>query len=215
MPRPSSRRLSPRPALTRVWIDRYPLTPTKHIGERKPIMAHQQSSNTQGRTVTRDSFSVRLGIAGRASRHRLLLTAAAVGCLAMLPGCIVWDIHDQIATTNDRIQSLEDELALISEVNKQLVDINKDLDGIQQQLTQLSTLESITESLKKLDAHLASLRKTISNIDSTIPFLKLSSDDETEETDQADTAEPGAEPTGQAEPAGSDTTQQGTDPSGS
>jgi hypothetical protein len=41
-------------------------------------------------------------------------------------------------------------------------------------------MDSIAASLKNLDVHQASLRRTLDTTDSTIPFLKLTSDDEIE-----------------------------------
>lgn len=146
------------------------------------------------------------------------LIALVVGAAAALPGCIVQDIHDQIALSNDKLQQIDDSFTKVERANELL---NK-LDA---QLNQLAQLESINGNLTAIDAklgtidgnlesmdariaslekelaavseHLASLRKTINNIDSTIPFLKISGDDEetkdalqTETPPAADPAQP-------------------------
>jgi len=61
-------------------------------------------------------------------------------------------------------------------------------------------LDSIAVTLTALDKHLASLRRTLSNIDSTIPFLKLADDEEVEDTPEAG-AGASETPAGDAEPA--------------
>lgn len=141
-----------------------------------------------------------------------MLTALFIGAAAALPGCVVQDIHDQIALSNDKLQQIDDSFAKVERANEVL---NK-LDA---QLNQLAQLESINGNLTAIDAklgtidgnlesmdariaslekelaavseHLASLRKTINNIDSTIPFLKISGDDE-ETKDALETETPPA-----------------------
>lgn len=99
--------------------------------------------------------------------------AALVLAPISLSGCVVWDIHEQIVLTNERLTSLEAELDLVREANQLLAEGNAGLDEVH---ARLETMDSIDESLKELDGHLASLRATIDNIDSTIPFLRISSD---------------------------------------
>ena len=106
--------------------------------------------------------------------------------MATLPGCIVWDINDGILASNDNLGRIEDELSAIDE---HLSVVNENMSTIDNQMTSMgSTLTSMDLQLKNLQTQLAatnknleSLRKTINNIDNTIPFLKLSGDDEEEQ----------------------------------
>ena len=126
------------------------------------------------------------------SMQRILISV----CFALAPlglsGCVVDDIHTEMQLTNQRLDTVQGQLEVVSDVNKELQTINDE------RLTRLASIErslaSIDESLKKIDTqlspigerlasvdqHLASLRKTINNIDSTIPFLSVSGDDDDE-----------------------------------
>lgn len=100
--------------------------------------------------------------------HRHVCRVLTMGLLAAAmiagsSGCVVHDIRDGIAVTNEQLTAVDARLAAVEQ--------------------QLQTLQSIDTSLSHLDAHLASLRKTIDNIDSTIPFLSISADSEDEEAD--------------------------------
>jgi len=61
-------------------------------------------------------------------------------------------------------------------------------------------LETLRSDLDEVSEHLASLRKTINNIDSTIPFLKISGDEEDETGEPEDLGEPAGP--GDGEPGG-------------
>lgn len=124
-----------------------------------------------------------------------------------LGGCIfhdVKDIRDSLAVTNERLERTEVLLEDVREVNPKLDDLQTLLDEMQVRLEIMksidgslgsmdSTLMSVDKSLKALDLHLASLRRTLENIDSTIPFLKLSDPGPEEDAIEADDAagEPG------------------------
>ena len=121
----------------------------------------------------------------------------AVLASAMLPGCIVQDIHDRMEETSLAMAEANRNLETVSE---QLAEANRVLDSrlAQIELTnehlnatreRLQILESIDGSLKALDLHLASLRRTLDNIDSTIPFLNLADPAEDEPA-----ADPAADP---------------------
>lgn len=97
-------------------------------------------------------------------------------CLPVLSGCIVQDIHDQIAMSNQQLTGINDQLASIDEnltsIDAKLAAIDGNLATVDGRMASLQgVLDAITE-------HLASLRRTINNIDSTIPFLRLSGDDD-------------------------------------
>ncbi len=107
-----------------------------------------------------------------------LLGAASL----LLPGCIVGEIRDNLVLANESLARVEVQLHEVNETNAHLVEL-------QDSLRQLATidlslqnvdgeLDGIAESLKRLDDHLVSLRKTLRSIDSTIPFLKISDDEE-------------------------------------
>jgi septal ring factor EnvC (AmiA/AmiB activator) len=128
----------------------------------------------------------------------LLLVAAAC-----LPGCIVQDIHDEIALSNTNLGKIEGQLVSI---DGNLDTVNQQVSSLQDQLNQTNTkLNDLQAQLNATNEHLASLRKTINNIDSTIPFLKLSGDDdEAKEALESDGQQqpPAAEPDPAKDPAG-------------
>lgn len=126
--------------------------------------------------------------------------------LALLPGCVVWEIRDEMRSVNTRLDSVDASLADVTSeltsVNDELTDIevqlgdvrstidgtNESLDDVQGGLgrtnnalssveEQLRLLRAIEASLSRLDTHLASLRKTINRIDGAIPFLSLGGDE--------------------------------------
>ena len=130
---------------------------------------------------------------------RTLFQLAAGTCLvASLSGCIVQDIHDQMANANTKLDVVNDS---VNQSNERVAEADEKLASLDEQLVaiaetnerlksvdeRLAVHESIDKSLKALDHHLASLRETIDNIDSTIPFLKFSSDDEEGEETTDDT----------------------------
>lgn len=105
-------------------------------------------------------------------------------CLAaflLLPGCIVQDIHDRMEETslamtqaNANLVRVTQELETANRVlDSRLAQIDLTNQHLQATQDRLAILESIDASLKALDVHLASLRRTLDNIDSTVPFLDL------------------------------------------
>jgi len=128
--------------------------------------------------------------------RRLATAAIALPLALSAGGCVVDEINEGIAASNENVRQTNQDLEVVTgrmaEINTRLDGINAELDEIN---GQLAILTSIDASLKKLDVHLASLRKTINNIDSTIPFLKLSGDDEDDkdELEAGDEETPGAE----------------------
>ncbi|HLP85974.1 MAG TPA: hypothetical protein VK157_16605 [Phycisphaerales bacterium] len=134
-----------------------------------------------------------------------LLLFALVPVLPLLPGCIAWEIRDQLKTVNaqlaevngsvtvthSEIQQVKTRLntmnADLSTTNDKLLEANTKLVDVQSGLTRVDTtnsslgtldqqLTSMQASLTKIDAHLASLRGTIGKLDSAIPFLDLGGD---------------------------------------
>ncbi|MDX2132544.1 MAG: hypothetical protein SFY69_10890 [Planctomycetota bacterium] len=125
-------------------------------------------------------------------RTSILLVLAM--CVAVLPGCVAWEIRDEIrganakldsvqstlGQTNERLNSVEDKLTRLETTNALLGNVEQGLGRIDSTNSSLSTLEqqlavlnSINTSLQRLDSHLASLRGTIGRIDSVMPFLDL------------------------------------------
>lgn len=132
----------------------------------------------------------------------LLLLLAAV---SFLPGCVVWDIRDEMRRTNAQVGAVQESLTATNQrldgVDTRLTGTNERLQGTNTSLTtveeQLQLLREINSSMGKLDVHLASLRKTIGAINNMMPFLDLGD----APVEEAAAAEPGAEPTQTAAPA--------------
>lgn len=114
---------------------------------------------------------------------------------AFMSGCVVWDINDGILSSNDNLGRIEDELQSIDE---ELTNTNQNLETVESRLVSMDEqLKSLQSQLDSTNKHLESLRKTINNIDNTIPFLKLSGDDEEEQ----DALENGEVPASESQPS--------------
>jgi hypothetical protein len=120
--------------------------------------------------------------------------AMAMGAAGVLPGCVAWEIRDEmraanarlvevqgtIVQTNERLDRVEAGLTRLDQTNTLIGTVEQGLGRIDSTNSSLSTLEqqlallnSINTSLSRLDTHLAALRRTIGRIDSAIPFLDL------------------------------------------
>jgi hypothetical protein len=134
----------------------------------------------------------------------MLRAALILSFLVLLPGCVVWEIRDEMRGVNARLDVVDDSL---TEVNDELTDIEVQLGDVRGSIDQTNTyldtvyggldatntslsdmqerlalLRSVQTSLTNIDAHLASLRKTINRIDGAIPFLSLGGDEVIEST---------------------------------
>lgn len=124
----------------------------------------------------------------------LCITGSSLG---VLPGCLVQDIHDEMVTTNERLVDIDGALDEVARVNERLATIDAKLQEIESDLTRVEGhLAKVEPSLSSTNEHLASLRQTISNIDSTIPFLSISGDEEDAEADEGESPPEGAPPSG-------------------
>lgn len=117
---------------------------------------------------------------------------AALAALLLLPGCIVSEIRDQMVAANESLDRVELALERIDATNARLKEVETKLKALETMESINGSLVSIDGTLHKLDDHLASLRRTIDNIDSTIPFLSISGDSEEEEAEGAEGGEPGS-----------------------
>ncbi len=115
-----------------------------------------------------------------------------------LPGCVVWDIRNELRQTNAHVAAVQEKLGAtndkLSGVDDRLTGTNHSLTAVEEQL---NLLRSMNQSMGRLDEHLASLRKTIGAIDSMIPFMDLGGGPLPEEPvasadGTADAAQPGA-----------------------
>jgi hypothetical protein len=136
----------------------------------------------------------------------MLRATLLLSLIFALPGCVVWEIRDEMRGVNTRLDKVESTLqtvdAGLTTVNDELTDIevqlgdvrgtidntNEYLDSVYGGLDDTNTslgdmqerlllLRSVQTSLTNIDAHLASLRKTINRIDGAIPFLSLGGDE--------------------------------------
>lgn len=124
-----------------------------------------------------------------------------VPLIALLPGCIVKEIRDEIKGVNAKLVTVDAGLnatnAQLEQVNQRLTGVGGGLDATNVKLKdvesglgridatnqslgsvqeRLALLASIDKSLGHLDVHLAALRTTIGKLDSAIPFLDLGGD---------------------------------------
>lgn len=143
-----------------------------------------------------------------------------LGVAAFTPGCVVQDIHNELVAINANMKVTQDilldasatlhdvqaQLDQVRRTNDLLVDLQAGLGTEQVAGTRsenrasiIGTMESIDRSLGTMDTHLSALRKTIANIDNTIPFLKFSADAEEEDAEEVGAEGPsGVEGEGEA-----------------
>jgi prefoldin subunit 5 len=140
---------------------------------------------------------------------RLPATGLLVSALAFTPGCIVQKISDNLELANQQMVAINQSIARVEgEIETlrtvQLAELDQRLVLLESLSGSLSSvdndLDTVKVSLHRLDEHLASLRRTLQNIDSTIPFLKLTSDEE-EITTPPPLDPPPGQPTPQDQPA--------------
>ena len=129
------------------------------------------------------------------ARRTLLLFTLL--CANLQSGCVVREIRDEMVVSN---QSISDTNELLRGIREDIDKTNAILDSLGQRLDrnmqQLEKLNTIDVSLTAIDAHLASLRKTLENIDSTIPLLSFADSSEDEATTQP-TTQPATQPSTQ------------------
>ncbi|MEQ9095952.1 MAG: hypothetical protein RIE32_06785 [Phycisphaerales bacterium] len=101
----------------------------------------------------------------------MLLAALA----SALPGCLAYEVRNELRQANASLEDIKIKLDGVNSGLQKLERTNTVLADLDMKLT---ALETTNASLSSIDAHLASLRKTLNSIDSTIPFLKVSGDEE-------------------------------------
>ncbi len=113
--------------------------------------------------------------------------SALIVMVGTLPGCIANEIRDNLMQVNESLTRTNATLDLvISELGLRL----KRLEGMDASLVSIDgELDQIQVSLVRLDDHMVSLRRTLQNIDKTIPFLKLADDETVEDRPEEGTAE--------------------------
>ena len=115
---------------------------------------------------------------------RVPILSLIVVFTACAPGCIVAEIRDELLTSNESLrrsnQALAESNATLVQVRDELQGANQRLDSVEQRLATShdgqAVLDSIAASLKAIDAHLATLRQTIENIDSRVPLVDFADD---------------------------------------
>lgn len=128
-------------------------------------------------------------------RVRLLAALTLAALTAHMSGCLAYEIRNELRQAN---ASLDDVKLRLATVNDSLLKLERTNTLLSNLDMKLASLETTNASLSSIDAHLASLRRTLNNIDSTIPFLKVSDDDK---GSPIETAEEKAAHEQQGEPA--------------
>lgn len=108
--------------------------------------------------------------------------------LTTMPGCIIRDLHDQMEgmdqTMRDTDQSVDALTVQLTETNRLIAELNRQIAEGSGQLREanshlaaanerLAVLESIDASLKANELHLASLRRTLENVDDAVPVIDV------------------------------------------
>ena len=115
--------------------------------------------------------------------RRLVATLSLSLLVIPSTGCIAWEIRDELRQVNASMEDVKVQLGTVNDGLAKLERTNTLLADLDMKLT---SLETTNASLASVDAHLASLRKTLNNIDSTIPFLSVTGDDEDEVVETAE-----------------------------
>jgi hypothetical protein len=165
---------------------------------------------------------------------RLLLLGLLGGTALSMPGCVVWEIRNDLRKANTQLQDVQGSLKkldttnesldktnaqlehtskLINEVEQGLGRIDTTNNGLSSLDKQLAILKQIETSLGHLDQHLAALRRTIGRIDSAIPFLDLGGGEAPPEAAPSATAAADAQPAGAADAAAASKPADPVDPS--
>ena len=165
---------------------------------------------------------------------RLSVFGLLGGMACSMPGCVVWEIRNDLRkantqlqdvqgslkkldTTNESLDKTNEQLAhtskLINEVEQGLGRIDTTNNGLSSLDKQLAILKQIETSLGHLDQHLAALRRTIGRIDSAIPFLDLGGGEAPSEAAPAAIAATDAQPAGSADAAAAPKPTEPVDPS--
>lgn len=101
-------------------------------------------------------------------RSRLLFAAVLAACAGPMPGCVVWDIRDELRRTNARIDSIKVDLAttnrLLENANAELATSSATIAEVHERL---AVLDPIQDSLASLDESM----KTVKGIIEKIPFV--------------------------------------------
>lgn len=118
-----------------------------------------------------------------------------LACATLLPGCVVWEIRDEMRNVhaqlnevnaelegvNTSLESVQIQLAMLEQTRDRLIQVEGGLGQTNDSLSsldqQLQLLRSIQTSLGNLDAHLLSLRKSIQGINRVVPFLNFGGDE--------------------------------------
>lgn len=109
------------------------------------------------------------------SKCARLLAAISIATLAtQLSGCLAYEVRNELRQINASLDDVKVQLGTVNDGLLKLERTNTLLSDLDMKLT---SLETTNASLSSIDAHLASLRRTLNNIDSTIPFLKVSDED--------------------------------------
>jgi len=115
---------------------------------------------------------------------RAILAMVLLAVLAThMTGCLAWEVRDELRLVNASMDDIKVQLGSVNDGLRKLERTNTVLADLDMKLT---SLETTNASLASIDQHLASLRRTLNNISSTMPFLKVSGDDEDELVETAE-----------------------------
>lgn len=111
-------------------------------------------------------------------RRTPTLCLAALACL-LNSGCVFRDIDNRIAATgasidhtNAELASLKAEVARVADVlDTRLATLDQTNQHLASMRQDTATLQAIHATLKAIEQHLASYRRTIENVDDAIPLL--------------------------------------------
>jgi hypothetical protein len=155
---------------------------------------------------------------------RIVLGGFLVLGTITMPGCVVFEIRDELKKANENLATANTQLmvanteldianAKLLEANSRLAEANQGLTVVNGHLAttilklegtngQIATLQSkhltnldtrldpLGKSLSDVEVHLGSLRKTLDNIDSMIPFINLADPGPDDPADPATAATP-------------------------
>jgi hypothetical protein len=102
------------------------------------------------------------------------------------------EVDVRLGEVNDSLGDIKQELQQVKRTNDLLIELQAGLGAegpngrTKNRETIIGTMEAIAVALASMDLHLSSLRRTLENIDSTIPFLRFA--------DSSEDAEPEIDP---------------------
>jgi septal ring factor EnvC (AmiA/AmiB activator) len=94
--------------------------------------------------------------------------------LPVLPGCVAYEIRDELRTSNASFAELSLSREQLEESNRQLTAVNRQLAEVNRQLAESSArLTEVEKRMAGIDSNLGYIRSAVKTADKLVPFVKV------------------------------------------